>query len=227
MITFFTYCPGDTGSFDVQRAAMGSWANACPDSQVVAMGPGSLAMADELSVDWADIMEYNGGERPTLSGLYRAGQQAAKYPLCCCIASNVVLSCTSAQLWQQLAALAAPWGVGRSLDIDPSVEEDQGIWAHPGFMDYTIFKAGSLGTIPPFDIERGVAGQWLLMAAQRLWDMQTVDCTADLFAIRLHHSQWVPWGANNMRIAEAAGCEDFPGTNDTHYTIRTSGLVQR
>lgn len=227
MITFFTYAhPHEGQVMNIQRTAICSW-QSVERAQVVAMGPGAAAVSDDIGVDCAEIMEYNEGERPTVAGMYRAGQQAAKHPLCCCIASNVVLTCTGAKLWQQLAALHRPMGVGRSLDIDPSVEADQGVWAHAGIMDYCIFKAGSLGTIPPFDIERGVAGQWLLMAGMQLWGMQAVDCSADLYAIHIDHSQWPQAGANNLRIAQAAGCEDFPGTNDAHYTIHTSGLVQR
>ena len=235
MITIFSHCRPFEGEFDaIQRAAIASWQSIF-DAQVVIMGRGGAqAVARELGVDYAFGLRYNAYDTALVPSIFEVGELAAEYELVCEISSDIILSASAAAVFALAGDMERPFIVGQRTDILP--DKPEGILHPPSAVDYFIYKAGTLGAMPPFAVGRTVYDNWLVWAARERWKLETIDATADLLALHYPHGhpEYVDKEAMlaseerrlNMEMAQKTKVPRWYGTNDTEY-VMTGGEVAR
>ena len=235
MITFFTHCrPFEDEFEEIQLTAISSWLS-MGDNQVVLIGEHGLDEAARLGIDHHPLSRYNEYGTALVCDIFAIGEHMAKHELLCEISSDIVLSGDSMSAFRAIRGIKKPLMIGRRWDITPG--DDEPILHAQSAVDYFVFKAQTLGEIPPFAVGRTAYDNWLVWAALTKWHMTVIDATEDVFALHLNHG-YPEYGdkqkmrqsaerKNNLDIAKKTGMATWPGTDAAEYMLKKGKFIPR
>lgn len=237
MITFFSHVRPFVGEFDaLQRTAISSW-KSMGDVQVVLLGKDSMQAAIDLEVDWGPIAGYNENGTALVKAIFEAGERAAKYDLLCEISSDIVLSASSMPAFVAMDKIANPLVVGQRHDV---TLYNKVVTLHPSSaVDYFAYRRRAFWwhEMPDFAVGRTAYDNWIMWAANTLWGMDTIDATADIYALHINHGypeygdkeamQQSDERKRNREMAYATGCRTWPGVESTRYIMRKGKVTLR
>ena len=205
MITFFTTLKRHQGHIAViQRNALMSWINVCPDCHIVLLGDddGTREMAHELGAEHVPDVPRNAYGTPRLDGLFEAAEQRSPHRLMCYINADIVLmSDFAAALRATVRRKRRCLLVGRRWDCDVTepihfdaqwedrlreTVRQRGKLCPPTMIDYFIYPRGVWGNLPPFAVGRTVWDNWLIYRARWL-RLPVIDATDRVMAVHQNH----------------------------------------
>ena len=235
MITIFTHVRPFENEFDaIQRTAIASWQTQGVDTQVVLFGDDldSRLIAKGLGINWLPSkvtpMNY-----PSFAHLFIDIETHYPSDWYLEVSSDIVLSGLNIALpilesWAHL--FTRPLVIGQRIDVEVGPHSRVIPQYHPpSAVDYFLYKKGTLGDIPLFNIGRTVYDNWLVWAARDLWNMQVVNATEAITAYHLNHTH--PEHGNkarmldsaarqyNLDLARATGANAWLGVDNANYTL--------
>lgn len=237
---FFTIPRAFLGEFDrLQRLAIVSWLGAIPDARVVLMGdePGTEDAAHELGCVHIPTLECNPQGTPLIRSAFAEMDRHWQDGLLCEISADILLGADLADVLPAIEGLARPFVVGQRWDIEPGASHEAATLHPPCGVDYFIYRAGTLGEIPPFAVGRTAYDNWLVWAAMQRWNLQVIDATEAITAIHVNHGYpaWLDGKQGllsglerdeNQRLFRASGADRYYGINDTPWVMRRGGAIE-
>jgi hypothetical protein len=193
------------GHFDViQRNAVRSWTLLTPTPEVILFGNegGTAQACQELGVRHEPYLESNEFGTPLLSYAFNRGQQIAQYDWICYCNCDIILT----PAFMEAVARLLRWRsrffmVGRRTDIDitepfdftPGWERSlrelalrRGTARPLDWIDYFVFKRGTLTGMPPFAVGRTLWDWWVVWR-MRASGLPLVDTSPVVLAVHQNH----------------------------------------
>ena len=238
---FYTIPRAFEGEFDkLQRMAIESWQGAIPDARVVLMGdePGTEEAAHELGCIYLSNLECNAQGTPLIRSAFTQMGRYGQDGLLCEISADIVLGADLADVLPAIERIERPFVVGQRWDIEPGAAHETATLHPPCGVDYFIYRAGTLGSIPPFAVGRTAYDNWLIWAAMERWDLQVIDATEAITAIHVNHG-YPAWDdgkqgllsgmerQENQRLFFESGATRYYGINDAPWVMRRGGAIER
>lgn len=241
VITFFTIVRPFRGEFDaLQRQAIASWHAAVPGSEILLFGDrdGVEKAARGLGARHIPGITTNDQGTELVSAAFACAEREARHDWLCEVSADVILSAEIAWIVRVLMDYEHPLVVGQRWDVDPDGAPDSAVLHPPSAVDYFLYRRDTFGEIPPFAVGRRVYDNWIIWAALERWGMTVIDATADLTAIHVNHG-YPDWEngqqgllvsderAENLRLAQATGCNRWPGVHQAPYILIDGKVSER
>lgn len=246
MITFFAIPKPFNGHIGIiQRNAIRSWLALRADIQVILCGDenGVAQTAEELGAHHIPGIAVNDFGTPLLSSAFREAESQAIHNLLCYANADLIffpsfLRTTHAvagshrsflmvgEAWnvditQELPAERSPWAVDlRKLALDHGTARAS-LW-----IDYFVYRRGTLGPLPPFAVGRPFWDNWMIWNARSL-RVPVVDASQATQVLHQSHtyghvkqatgSMWLgPEADKNADLLPFHECSSFSIEDATH-----------
>jgi hypothetical protein len=229
MLTIFSVPKSFEGHIGViQRNALRSWCALGPTCQVIVCGDerGVEQAATEFGADWIPDIDRNEFGTPLLPSVFQRAEERATHELLCYANADLIFFPDLLDAVRRVAAADAGFLlVGSATDLElreevvSDVEGDlrrrvasAGRMRGNAWIDYFVFRRGSLGSLPAFAVGRPYWDNWMIWRARDL-RMPVIDASAVVLAIHQSHGyghvpeardgRWYgPEGDRNQRLLE-------------------------
>lgn len=204
MLTIFAIPKPFLGHTEViQRNAIRSWKSLGSNCQIILCGdePGLEAVSAELDVERIPNIERNDFGTPLVSSAFREVQNRARHDVLCYTNADLIFFPDLLVAARRVGEFADRFlVVGQSWDLE--VDEplpaggweadlraratDKGLKRGHGWIDFFIFRRGTLGSLPDFAVGRPTWDNWMIWRA-RSRRLPVVDITPSTLVIHQKH----------------------------------------
>jgi hypothetical protein len=234
----------------IQRNAIRSWTALGPTCQVILCGDewGAEEAAAEFGVDLIPDVERNEFGTPLLSSVFRSAEERATHDLLCYANGDLIFF---PDLLDGLRLVADVYerflvvGDATNLDLREALEGDferdlrrraaaAGSVRGRQWIDYFVFRRGSIGQLPAFAVGRPQWDNWMIWRARSL-RIPVVDASATVLVVHQEHSyghvrqargkRWDgPEGDRNLSLLKFK--ERAFSLDDVTHRLTSAGLIR-
>lgn len=253
MLTIFTLPKAFEGHIGaIQRNALQSWRNLDDDCEIIICGneAGFRDVATEFGTGWIADVERSELGTPLLSSTFRRAEETARHDLLCYVNADIIFLPDWLEAVRRISFLEQRFLlVGENWDVDIGGEllPEQDGWEEavrrrvtasgtvrgPYWIDFFVFRRGTLGPLPDFAVGRGAWDNWMIWRALTL-RIPVIDVSPSALVIHQTHSyahvreargdSWEgPEGDANLRLSDYA--KEFSLEDATHR-LDSGGLVR-
>ena len=254
MLTIFTVPkPFEGHAGTIQRNALRSWTELRPRCQVILCGdePGTGTAASEFDVEQIADVECNDFGTPLLSSVFALAEARAEHELVCFVNADLVLFSDFLEAVRRVSQherrfllVGETWDVDTTDAFDPASpdwgEELRRVAAREGsprpssWIDYFVYRRGTIGPLPPFAVGRPAWDNWMIYRARKR-GLPVVDISASALVIHQRHDyghvkqardMWRgPEGDNNVALLGNPELQRLTLDDATHRLL-PDGLVR-
>jgi hypothetical protein len=253
MLTIFTLPKAFEGHIgSIQRNALHSWGRLGADCEMIICGneAGFRDVASEFGTSWIADVERSELGTPLLSSAFRCVEETARHDLLCYVNADIIFLPDWLEAVRRIASREQRFLlVGQTWDVDIGGEllPEQDGWEAalrrsvaatgtvrgPYWIDFCVFRRGTLGTLPDFAVGRPGWDNWMIWRARTL-RIPVVDVSSSTLVIHQRHSyghvreargdSWEgPEGDTNLRLSGQG--KEFSLLDATHR-LDSGGLVR-
>ena len=207
MLSIFAIPKRFTGHFSViQRNAIQSWLNLAPRPEIILFGDeiGTGDICRDLGLIHIPDIKKNVYGTPLISDIFDQSQVIAGGDILCYVNCDIIFSqdlIDSIKLAVKCLNNFLIVGKRVDLDIDYKINfadekavrnlmkrvDSEGTLKPPNWIDYFIFRKGTISNILPFGVGRPGWDNWLLWHSSKILGLKLVDATESITAIHQNH----------------------------------------